>query len=1546
MFRFLLLMMLICNISWSQQQIWQPVNEGDLLFLDKTNRNSQPRDFQLYYLNLEAFKQQLNGVPIRGTFSGRSTHLIILPNKGKLERFHVIETPIMEDELAQRYPMIKSYAAQGVDSPGAVARFSLTQLGLHSMIFNTDSSTEFIDPYTTDKQYYIVYKRSDLDRGSNTFECKTDEPERTSSTELDRNAFDYDILNADDNLLRTYRLALSCTAEYGNIFAGAGTLAQQKANIQAQMAITMTRVNGVYEIDLGITMIFVANNDAVIYLGDVTADPWTNEWNTRTAQTLDSVIGVNNYDIGHNFNTTGGGNAGCIACVCRAVSQSGTHKGRGYTGSSNPTGDPFDIDYVAHEMGHQFGGFHTQSNSSCRSGSGQTEVEPGSASTIMGYAGICAANVQSNSDAYFAYVNIRDIMAFVKSPTGSCSVNTALGNQAPIVSAGLDYTIPRSTPFILTAEGFDPDGDELTYTWEQRDPQNPGSNATPTPTRAVGPMFRSIWGTTSPSRFMPNLQTVLAGNTANTWEVVPSIARTMTFSVVARDNVAGGGQTSSDLMTVTVSGTAGPFVVNSPNTNVSWQAGSNQTVTWNVAGTTANGVDTPFVDIYLSSNGGTDFNTLLASQVPNDGSELVSMPSTTGNQHRIMVRGHNHIFYDVSNTNFTVSSTTPTFSLSFDREPGGQNKQVCQGQEVSYAILYETLGGFSGNTTFSVSGQPAGVTVDFSPSTISATGTVVLTLSDTESAIPGFYEMIVTGTSGSISKQVRLYLEVLNTSQDVVVLTSPLHLSTNINPQQVVLEWNSIATSNQFELQLAADIDFEQLVNTQNVTGTAVNVNDLVGLQNYFWRVRPLGALCNEEFSDVYRFTTTTVDCNSFSSTNVPITIPTTTATVNSTLNIPSANNQVISSITVNLNITHTWINDLIVTLISPSGTEVRLLNRPCPSSSQYQNAIATFSLEGVSLSCNLVPQNAVSGTIIPVDSFSSFIGQNTQGTWTLRVQDVFNADGGAINGWTLNFCTENDNSEIACGQLTTTWNGSTWSNGFPVNNVEAIILDDLNLTRDMEACRLQIGENVQMTVTSGNNLIIGNEVSIASSSGLTMQNNANLIQINEASNTGTAQIFRSTSPLMRLDYVLWSSPVLGSQTLKQFSPLTVNNRFYNYNTATNVYNVVANPVTTAFENGIGYLIRMPDNHPTTPTTWTGMFEGTPFNGLMEVDLNYLGVGNGFNLVGNPYPSTINAETFLLDNASDIQGTLYFWRKTNNAAGTAYATYTLGGATTTSPTSPIPNGTIQVGQGFFVEARNVAQPKVVFDNSMRVDNNNNQFFRAHFGLPYSINTTFEKHRYWLNLTNDSGLFSQMMVGYMDGATMEEDPLLDGRYIGDSNQSLTSFINQEVFAVQARPLPFEVTDVVPLRFQTNTSGTFQVSMAQADGLFETGQAIYLRDLFTQTVHDFSNGLYVFSSDAGIFAHRFEVVYQNQPLGIDDQFNSSEVQVISQSDWIQIRSSEDALQDIIIYDVLGRTILNINKVNANYWGILVPKVNQVLLVKVSLTNGTSGMYKIIH
>ena len=1538
----LLILTLFFSVSlFAQTNNWQLKNDKELTFSTKVRRANIPKNYKVYSLDLEKFKNQLINAPVRGSFTGRSSHEIFLPNAdGKTERYYVMETPIMEQELADKFPMIKSYAAQGIDDPTAIARFSVTQFGLHSMTFSSGNSAVFIDPYTEDRQNYIVYKRTDLERGNADFECLTDEGVHLPSLETDRNANPINAINTDDSTLRTYKLAQSCTAEYGNIFAGSGTTAQQKANIQAQMAITMTRVNGIYEIDLGITMVFVANNDLIIYLGSTTSDPWSNEWNTKTAQTIDSVIGVNNYDIGHNFNTTGGGNAGCLACVCKSTSQSNTHKGRGYTGRSNPTGDPFDIDYVAHEMGHQFGGYHTQSSSDCRSGSGATEVEPGSASTIMGYAGICDTNVQGNSDAYFAYVNIRDISNYIKTTAGSCSTNVSFSNQAPTVSAGPDYTIPKSTAFILTATGSDPDGDTLTYTWEQNDPENPNTTAAPVSTRVLGPMFRSKTGTTSPSRYMPDLATVLTGATSNTWEVVPSVARDMSFSVLVRDNVAGAGQTSSDLMDISVSGVAGPFLVNSPNTNVSWQRGSNQTITWNVAGTTANGVNCEFVDIYLSSNGGTSFPTLLASKVPNDGSEVVTMPSSTGNNRRIMVKGNNHIFYDVSNTNFTVATSSATFALSYDGTIDGQNKSACQGETVSYDIKYETIGSFSANTTFSISGNPAGTIATFSPSTINSSGNITMTLSNTGSVSPGIYSMTVTGTSGSTTKTVNLYLQIRNSAFTSLVLSNPTNEATGQNID-LTLQWNSDPIATAYLLEVATDIDFSSLITNTSTTLTNFSLSNLSSNTNYFWRVKPKNDSCEGNFSPINRFTTGNTVCNNPSSTNVPITISTSGApTVNSTITIPTANNISITDLSVTLNISHTYISDLTVTLISPANTEVILFSNKCSSSN---DAVATFSTSGITLTCGTSP--AISGNFLPQQSFNAFVGENSQGVWTLRVSDAYNQDGGEINSWSINICNV-DNQPLICGQITTTWNGSTWSNGYPVSNVAATINNNFTTTRDLEACSLNVTGNANVIVSSGDNFIIGNGVSVVNTASLTLQNNANLIQIESSSNTGNATVTRETNPLKRLDYVLWSNPLVSLQTLKNFSPETLNNRFYILDTQTNLYTVIANPLTTVFQPANGYLIRMPNNHPTTPTIWTGNFtSGVPNNGDYDVSLANFGVNQNFNLIGNPYPSTINAETFLINNAADINGVIYLYRAENNSIGTGYATYTLGGATTTTATSPTPNGTIQVGQGFVVAAKNVSMPKVTFSNDLRVDNNSNQFFRTSFGKSIYQPMIMEKHRIWLNLTNDNGFFSQMMVGYISNATLGFDNLIDGKSINDSPTFLSSLINNEEYTIQGRPLPFDDQDIVSLKFKTQASGDFTISINNVDGLFEGTQEIYLRDNLLNIIHNIKNTPYTFTSAVGEFDARFEIIYQNTILNTTNFDSNNQVLVSTENNRINVRSSNQLIQEVAVFDILGRNLSSSSKIINNDFIIsnILP-TKQTLIIKVLLVNGITEIRKI--
>ncbi len=668
----------------------------------------------LFDLDVNALKSSLTASPQRSGKAVTSVE-VALPNAdGQMERFKVYENSTMDPALQARYADIRSYVGYGIDNPTSTAYFSVSPLGFKGMTLNADKPAVFIEPFSQDLQTYSVYKKSDKKADLSRFEC----------TVIDEVAQQVDPStlrpNADDALLRTFRLAMSCTGEYGVYFGGTKALALAAINA------SITRVNGVFEKDFGARLVLIANTDLVIYT-NATTDPYSaasgmSSWNSQLQSTLTSIIGEANYDVGHLFGASGGGgNAGCIGCVCV-----NGQKGSGITSPADgiPSGDNFDIDYVAHEIGHQFGANHTWTHGG-NEGTG-VQMEPGSGSTIMGYAGITTLDVQPHSDAYFHAVSIQQVTNNIKAKT--CSVNTATGNAIPTAGAGLDYTIPKSTPFMLTATGTDANGDALTFNWEQMDAQ---TNATaPSATKTSGVNFRSYNSSTSPIRYFPRMASVLTGATTTagselTVEALPSVARTMNFRVTVRDNRAGGPANNSDDMIVTVNATAGPFTVSAPNTAVSYAGGSSQTVTWNVAGTTANGVNCANVDILISTDGGNNWSTLLAA-TPNDGTQAVTIPNTPGTTNRIMVKGTNHIFFDVSNTNFTITAgstdtvapTAPTLSASGTTQTttnlswtGATDNVGVTGYDVYRAGTL--IGSTTTATTFAVTGLTASTTYTF-----------------------------------------------------------------------------------------------------------------------------------------------------------------------------------------------------------------------------------------------------------------------------------------------------------------------------------------------------------------------------------------------------------------------------------------------------------------------------------------------------------------------------------------------------------------------------------------------------------------------------------------------------------------------------------------------------------------------------------------------------------------------------------------------------------------------------------------------------------------
>ncbi len=681
----------LSSTSWSPLSPEIVRTAGDQIHIEA-------RELQLFDLEEQAVNALLSQAPLEFSDLAATkaiTFAVPAPD-GTFESFSIVESPILEPKLAEKFPGIKTYRGQGLNNPAATIRLGVTSKGFHAQILAPDNGDFYIDPYFhQETDVYASYFAHDaLAQPGNTFqEFEIDHDHDHDDDDAIGRGGDGEI-DPDDSggplgappfgaQLRTYQLAVAATGEYTQFHGG---------TVQAGMAAivtTMNRVNGIYENDLGIRMVLVGNNDQLVYT-NANTDPYTNSSGFsmlgENQSNIDNLIGNANYDIGHVFSTGGGGVAGL------GVVGSTGNKARGVTGQPTPINDPFDVDYVAHEMGHQYGGNHTFNGDSgnCAGGNrnGSTAYEPGSGATIQAYAGICGNdNLQPNSDAMFHSLSIDEIRAYVTSGVGNSSATiSGTGNSIPTVDAGDNYVIPAGTPFELTAVGSDPDGDSsLTYSWEQRDlgvqqDVNAGDNGS-------SPIFRTWDPTTSSTRSFPRLQDLL-NNTTAVGETLPTTDRTMNFRVVARDNASGGGGVVSDDMTVNVNPTGNVFAITSQNGTETWAGQSQQTVTWNVAGTTTNGINTANVDIFLSTDGGQTFGTLLASGVANDGSHDITVPNVDATEARIKVKGAGNIFYDVNDADITITVAGPSVLVS---QTGGSTTVAENGATDSYFLALATV---------------------------------------------------------------------------------------------------------------------------------------------------------------------------------------------------------------------------------------------------------------------------------------------------------------------------------------------------------------------------------------------------------------------------------------------------------------------------------------------------------------------------------------------------------------------------------------------------------------------------------------------------------------------------------------------------------------------------------------------------------------------------------------------------------------------------------------------------------------------------------------
>ncbi|QRA42455.1 reprolysin-like metallopeptidase [Chryseobacterium cucumeris] len=753
--RILLVCALAAGLSSLNAQRWEPASQ-------RTSEIRKEVEVQYAYrFDLQSLRNILKDAVETG--KGAQAVIVSLPTaEGKIEKFAVYSDPVMEKSMADRY-QLGSYVGVGVDDPGKYVRFSTAPTEMQSMIIK-DGKFQFIEPITADKQVYGVFyktKRTEADHG---FECTTEEKNFKDIKSLEafgkKNLSNVGITSRPASTkFRTYRLALSTTGEYTKKFDPTGGV----TNTVTQMNATITRVNGVFQKDFAIKLI-IQDLPNIIYT-DPATDPYTGNLNLQLQQTLTAQVGNANYDMGHVFNAAGGnGNAGSIGSTCvDPATATSLAKGSAFTQNTNPTGDLFDIDYVAHEMGHQLGGNHTFSHATEGSG---VNVEPGGGTTIMGYAGITQDNVQANSDAYFHYSSINQILNSLDAKTTCGTSENITNNTAPTIAALTAYTIPKGTPYYLDASATDAEGDAIKYTWEQYDSVNNLASISGDSGwgyNAQGSIARSFFGTASGRRYFPSLPLVMAGKLTNkaTWETVSYIPRILHYAVTARDENALRPMLVSSETTLTV-GNDGPFKFNGITSSTTLYNNASNTITWDVANTNAAPYNASNVKIEYTTDlvNGSAWTELVAS-TPNTGTYTVQMPANLTGAIKLKISAIGNVFYAVS-PQVTVG-TAPTSTTA---APTGVSALASEILKTTARLSWNNVPG----ATYSINYRKVGETNW--QNTTSSVNSVLLSSLEDETNYEAQVAAVVNSVPGTFSANYAFKTKGLTTGADYCLMST------------------------------------------------------------------------------------------------------------------------------------------------------------------------------------------------------------------------------------------------------------------------------------------------------------------------------------------------------------------------------------------------------------------------------------------------------------------------------------------------------------------------------------------------------------------------------------------------------------------------------------------------------------------------------------------------------------------------------------------------------------------------------------------------------
>ena len=934
-----------------------------------------PTDKAAYYtLDSEQLSQVLKQISLKQIAAS-----IILPHPNfKFGKYTIKEIDILPKSLSSKYPSIKTY--KGIGEKGQQVWISTDTKGIHATILSQEGNV-YIDKLKHQANTYRSYFKKDAQ--SKALQWQEEVLENPYfSMHARQGAPHLRTRNSTikNETLRTFRLAVATTGEYTQYHGGT------VEDALGAITTAIVRVNSIFEREIGVRLLLVENNDKVIFT-DPDTDPFTNADTYALIEENETVlndsIGIDNFDVGHVFFGKSFSGLAYVNSVCTP------NKAGATSGHPEPDADPFFVDVLCHEFGHQFGAYHSH-NADCNRTSGSA-FEPASGSTIMAYTGICPPNLQNNSDDYFHAGSIEEMLNFLG--LISCGQTIPTENLAPNITemptAGL--TIPTNTFFELGAQAEDPNGDTLFYAWDQIDL---GPQSTLNSPIGNAPIFRSFPYSKSPNRYFPRLSTQLGGQAA-VGENLPTYSRDLNFRFIVRDLKGG---TAFQDMSMKVDGEAGPFQLDENQLESTYYFDEEISIEWDVAGTSAAPINCDKVDILLSLDNGQSFGELLLDDTENDGQAFVKLPRKEAEKARIKVKASNNVFYALSTNTFSIE--TPVFSL----EALSDTLFIC-GSDATNSSLQISSRDYSANgqkIALSVSQLPTGIALLSSNLELNPGENGNIEFSIDESVQDTLFEAELIGTINNFQFSDKFVISYAKAIPEKIVLISPANQTdfVDLQPSFIWAEANSATTNFQFELSDEPTFSNKVLVlNMANKSNLASPIK-LAPSTTYYWRVLSRNNCGEGELSEVFSFTTSALLCEEFAADDLPKTIENTVNfEVTSTLEVPQIG--IVEDISVkSISGKHTFINDLVFELLGPDGTRITLLNQQCSSEDDFNLGFDDDS------GLNEIDCPPTSGFIYqPEESLATFKDKPSEGIWQLIVTDKASEDGGQLENWTLELC-------------------------------------------------------------------------------------------------------------------------------------------------------------------------------------------------------------------------------------------------------------------------------------------------------------------------------------------------------------------------------------------------------------------------------------------------------------------------------------------------------------------------------------------------------------